>query len=314
MTYKAVEIGWFLSNFAESRAAEIMTARQYAKAAYIARLQGENESAEYFEQAKKQSKINAPYVIPSALYYTTHRTHDPADYNNLLCIDIDRKDNPDISDTEWGSLPVELTQSKLGKYIAFIGESRSGWQYGGYFLLIKTDAADDWAKRANAVILWLQLAGIKADTAAANINHGRALTLQTETNYCKLPLVNPCSDIYTAKLEPKPTARPGLKISRQAEPSSDYDKAVRAVQIAVSKGIDICGTFETWTNTAFALANAFGENGKELFISLAAVSPKYKERENEYKWQNAMNTQRGSVGIGTFWHYMQQYGITAKGV
>lgn len=84
----------------------------------------------------------------------------------------------------------------------------------------------------------------------------------------------------------------------------DYQGLVNEV---VQRGINLFGSFEEWTKGALALAD-LGEDGRSMFKAISSISDKYIERENDYKFNNALQT-RGRITIATFIYMCQKNGI-----
>ena len=313
-TAAACEIGYFLGYFADAKRENVQTARAAAKNAAEAKKQGKTAEAEHWEQIKKEAKTAAPYIIPAAYYPGTHTADAEHTPSGVLCVDIDRQDNLQISAVDWANLPAALQASKFGKYCAFIGESRSGWERGGYFVLVPITGADDYGARFAAVERWMAAAGVKIDRAARNINHGRALTIQdnsTRAGFCSLPIVNAAAEPYGAKyFEPKPKRKPAVQYTGSRR--SEYERARRAAAYIAANRVQISDDFAEWTRLAFAFSAAFGDAGEALFLQIAETSPKFRSRENDYKWKNAQQTASGRVGIATFWHLCKRAGLDIK--
>lgn len=307
----AVELGYFFDTFATDHAADVTRARQLNAQIAAAEAAGDAAQLEHLQQEKKRLKTAAPCIIPAAFYPGTHTADSPRTPTNIMCIDIDRKDNPQITRAEWGALPLDLLRSKMGKYVLFVGESRSGWERGGYFVLLRLTAADDFPARFAAVEKWMSAAGVKIDRAAKNINHCRALTIQdnsTRSGFCSLPIVNPDAQPYPGMYhEPRP--RPKVYTGDRA---TDYERARKACNYIERHGINLADDFETWTRLAFAFAAAFGEAGEGLFLQCASASDKFRTTENTRKYRNALQTNTGRVNIATFWHLCRQAGLNTK--
>lgn len=73
------------------------------------------------------------------------------------------------------------------------------------------------------------------------------------------------------------------------------------------RGINLCGNFEDWTKTAFALAD-LGEEGRQLFHRLASMDEHYRKRENDMKFTNALRT-ASRIKFPTLVYMAKQHGI-----
>lgn len=302
-----VEIGFFFTTFADGHAAEVQEIRTINAQIQAAEEAGTGE-LDRLTAEKKRSKTNAPCIIPAAYYSDYHTADSLYTPSGLLCVDIDRHDNPEFSREDWGNLPASLMASKLGRYCAFIGESRSGWEKGGYFVLIPLTGADDFPARFAALEKWMEAAGVKIDHSAKNVNHCRALTIQdnsTRAGFPALPVVNADAIPYGGRYhapQPRPKAYTGGR-------AKDYERARRACKFIKENGINIADDFGEWTRIAFAFAAAFGEAGEALFLQVAAASPKFRTIENAKKFRNALQTNSGRVDLATFWHLCKRAGV-----
>ncbi len=61
-------------------------------------------------------------------------------------------------------------------------------------------------------------------------------------------------------------------------------------------------TYDCWLKIGFAIANTFGEAGRQYFHALSKASPKYKFDECDKKYTNCLETNQGAVNFGTIVH------------
>jgi len=73
------------------------------------------------------------------------------------------------------------------------------------------------------------------------------------------------------------------------------------------RGINLCGNFDSWTKVAFSLAD-LGEQGRSLFHRLAGLDERYRQRENDCKFSNALRT-ASRVKFGTLLYMAKNAGI-----
>lgn len=273
--------------------------------------------AKEITEYKKQFKLPNPCVTPGGLY-PTQRTAAAKDFtpSGLLCLDIDRKDNPQFdSYKEWARLPLDLANSQLGQYICYIGESASGFNVGGYFVLfaIPTDTDAERYKRLYlALCRWFDMQGVKVDKAAANINHCRAMAYQDSAANPNLPLVNTEPQEWTTEYNPKPKKPKRAYFDNRNTLDSELQRAADCVNDIISAGVDLTANFDDWTALAFAFAYTFGRQGEPLFVALSSLYPKFNERETVAKYNNAMNQANGKITIATFWDKAQAAGFSPR--
>ena len=105
------------------------------------------------------------------------------------------------------------------------------------------------------------------------------------------------------------TARDALTTATQ-EPDNDFVKVKALASTLKAKGIDITSTYADWLKTGFALANAFGEEGRELFHELSSLYPAYRREETDKQYDNCLRTQHGEVNLATLFFLAQEHGLT----
>lgn len=86
----------------------------------------------------------------------------------------------------------------------------------------------------------------------------------------------------------------------------EYDYNAIANEI-IGRGINMFGNYDDWVMGAMSLAN-LGEDGREIFLAISSLDPTYKRKDSEYKFNNAMRTNK-RIGIGTFLQMAKDNGI-----
>lgn len=85
----------------------------------------------------------------------------------------------------------------------------------------------------------------------------------------------------------------------------DYDYKGMANEI-INRNINMFDAYDDWTRGAFALSCI--PDGRDIFHAISSLSPKYKWRETEYKFNNAMRT-NSRITIATFLRMANDNGI-----
>ncbi|MFC5048293.1 DUF3987 domain-containing protein [Aquimarina hainanensis] len=98
-------------------------------------------------------------------------------------------------------------------------------------------------------------------------------------------------------------AIPALKID-------DYEKVKEVVLLLESTGIDITGNYGNWIKIGFAFADAFGNMGEELFLSVSSNYPKYDATIARKQYQKCLQSNNSGVSLGTFFHLAKSAGVT----
>jgi len=230
-------------------------------------------------------------------------------YNGLICLDFDPKENPGKSAQE---LKEQLSQFEE---VAYCGYSVSGL---GVFAIIATNNTDP-AKHAMAVDMLgniLSQYDLYYDRSCKDVCRLRFVSFDSE------PYINPTPSIFDAATliarhqaeqeaaalrRPRPIVVPRTGADHAG--SATEKKVERYIQAIEQGRIDVTSVYEDWMRLGMALASEFGRNGESYFQRLSAFHPKYDAVECQRKYANFMSTAK-SVHIGTFFHILNQRNIT----
>lgn len=117
-----------------------------------------------------------------------------------------------------------------------------------------------------------------------------------------------------------PQAKPYTKLAQYAPPKAtkgprlEGDEA-RKVEICLEQleggRIDITANYGDWLAVGFALADEFGEGGREYFHRASQFHPKYRPSEADGQFTACLNRKRRKqYGVGLFFDFCEQYGVT----
>jgi hypothetical protein len=107
----------------------------------------------------------------------------------------------------------------------------------------------------------------------------------------------------------KLSRQPRPHISRRKMKSDDELYEVEKLVYKVEdKQLDLTLTYQTWFEIACALANSFGESGREFFHRLSQFHPGYTQEDSNKQYDECMR-HRYNYSIGTFFYYCEQAGI-----
>lgn len=245
-------------------------------------------------------KRQLPLVTVSGLFHPTRKVENLVAHSSLLCLDIDGKDNPDLE--------VEEIRSVLqGRSdVAYASLSAGG---RGMFAIIPI--AYPHRHLAQFLALedeFLQLYGIRLDRACKDVTRLRA------ASYDDRAYSNPDALPYTGISLEQERCRRGIDERMQFTLTPDqqgtqYERAVRCVEKIEQYGIDITGGYSEWFRIGMSLASLGDAKGRPLFHAVSRQYKGYTFAETERKFNDLLRS-RGDVGLGTFFYWCQQYGIT----
>ena len=88
--------------------------------------------------------------------------------------------------------------------------------------------------------------------------------------------------------------------------NSEVDGLVQEIQ---RSGISIAPSYEEYRNLAFALADGFGENGRDYFHALCFNDSNYKQRDSDKQFDEALKGRKSGISVGTFYYMVQNAGF-----
>lgn len=221
------------------------------------------------ENRQKQCKKQMPQATISGVF--GKRCADGIkEYSGLICIDIDEKDNPILTN----HLQEVKRQLSAIPQIAYIGLSARG---RGLFLIVPIL----YPKYHKLHFLQLQedfrAMGLVIDTNCKDICR---LRIQS---YDPHPYINPNATIYERyKVEEKPIRKAFNYVATQDD---TINKVARLCATIDHEGIDFTENYGDWVRIGFALAD-LGEVGREFYHVCSRQSSKYRPTECDKKFNN----------------------------
>lgn len=277
-----------------------------------------NDRANGHEDATKATraiKDSLPAITPAGIF--SHRDNDSCtEYSGLAVFDIDGKSQ----DPKWTSSDavnfINSIQFRNNKHILLAFISPSG---NGVKIIARHDAPKEKHRDVYRALKqhFESLHGFIIDNAP-DISRLMYLsqTPHTFRNFKAEPFQ--FQDIPPAlTLHPITDAKSNhqslsAKISANKQASTSDSDSVKLDAICEwisHTGIDITDHYNEWQNIAFALANEFGENGRNAFHIISQNHAEYDATKCDAKYTDAIKTHRGLVEFGTVIHLAQLQGF-----
>lgn len=118
-------------------------------------------------------------------------------------------------------------------------------------------------------------------------------------------IFNPKDWLEGPKEQLKPTSNTATtKVVAVAD--NDIESYIKAIEQA---GTDITGNYATWRDLGFALAEEYGETGRDYFHRISKIYIGYESKECNEQFNKCLNAKGHGIGIATFYHYAHQAGI-----
>lgn len=91
------------------------------------------------------------------------------------------------------------------------------------------------------------------------------------------------------------------------------DKVGEHVKEVVQRGINIAEQYDDYLRCGFAIANGFGEGGREYFHAISAQSNKYNSQQADRQYDICLKgATKSGITVGTFYFFLKQAGINIE--
>lgn len=251
------------------------------------------------ETKEERDKIKAtlPAITPSGIF-TQREAAALVEHSGLIQFDIDFADNSHIAN--FGELKAELC--KLPE-IAYCGLSVSG---RGFWGLIPIAFPERHKEHFAALQKDFARFGISLDSKPGNVASLRGYSYDPEAYF------NHAAKPYT-RLE----IEKAEQYSRRPQPpqmmGSEAEKVEAIIfQIEMNR-MDITAGYAAWFEIAAALANEFGEGGRDYFHRISQYYPRYSVSEADRQFTACLR-HRYRYSMGSLYQIALDYGIEYRAI
>ncbi len=108
------------------------------------------------------------------------------------------------------------------------------------------------------------------------------------------------------------TDPPVIKANTDVNANADAEEIESIIQQIETKQIDIATPYSDWRDIGFALADGFGESGRDYFHRMSKFYPAYTANECETQYNNCLKANGQGITLKTFFFHAKQAGINIK--
>ena len=77
-------------------------------------------------------------------------------------------------------------------------------------------------------------------------------------------------------------------------------------------GIDLTANYNNWLNVGFALADEFGESGRDYFHRLSLLNSGYKSDECDIQFDKCLKSNKNGITIKTLFYLAKEAGVNLR--
>jgi len=243
---------------------------------------------------RRRIKSTLPAITPSGLFLIRNEA-GLVKHSEFICIDIDAADNPQIDDFEY--LRDQLSHIIN---IAYCGLSASGQ---GVFCLIPIKYPDKHKMHFEALKPAFEVLGIVVDKGCGDVTRLRGRSYDPKGHFNMNALVY--NLLYDRNNKSTSNTRMVNKSPRSNSEWNSQLKAEKVISNVLATGTDITGDYNQWFQIGCALANEFGEGGREMFHTVSSFSDKYKSEATDNQFSKCLEGNY-DYNIGTFFHWAEE--------
>lgn len=237
-------------------------------------------------EERKAAKRKIIAVTPSG-EFTGRGQAGLKNHSGLICIDVDDKDNEGLN---------EKVRALVGDpYVFAFHQSLGGLGYAIYFRIEPTKHLDAYLAIEKYLADTYHLV---ADKACKDVTRLRFVSFDPFLH--KNPKEVPVFKKYLKK-----EAQISTRVIH-AHTSKDMEFIISQIR---SRRIDLTESYHDWIQIGFALADHYGEAGRDYFHAISEMHPEYNAQNTDAKYDNFLKTNDGSVGIATLFFKCKEYGI-----
>lgn len=237
-------------------------------------------------EERKAAKRKIIAVTPSG-EFTGRGQAGLKNHSGLICIDVDDKDNEGLNDK---------VRALVGDpYVFAFHQSLGGLGYAIYFRIEPTKHLEAYLAIEKYLADTYHLV---ADKACKDVTRLRFVSFDPFLH--KNPKEVPVFKKYLKK-----EAQISTRVIH-AHTSKDMEFIISQIR---SRRIDLTGSYHDWIQIGFALADHYGEAGRDYFHAISEMHPEYNAQTTDAKYDNFLKTNDGSVGIATLFYKCKEHGI-----
>lgn len=247
------------------------------------------------EKEYKRLKLQMPMFTVSCSCLCSAKEIDK--YNNLICIDIDEKDNPQTN--------IEELRKKINNLPYTLFSSKSVGGKGLYILIAVDGEKEAFIPHFKALQDEFSRIGIVIDKSCKNLNRLRVISYDTESYF------NEKAEIYTkTKIEyPKVTCEETQTHqpykNNQSKDKATFEMAIKDIE---ERRLIITKCHQETLDISNCLACVFGEEGREYLHLIRKQRKGYDCYKIDECFDTSLNyiEQGHKYTLGTFYKYYNQ--------
>jgi len=244
--------------------------------------QGNNDEA---SNLKKQ----LPAFTVSGTFQGGRSVDKIEEYNQFVILDIDKLSAPQIKELKNMAFLAPYT------YAVFISPSGKGLK-----IIVKVDSEIIRHKQAFSQVVeyYEEALNINIDISGSDISRLCFMSFDADC------IIKENFEIFHVIDKPKDIEQP-----KQVTYYNQDDKIEKFIEEIERTQTDITQGYENWRNLGFALADEYGESGRNYFHRISRINPDYNYKDCDIQYTRCLKSNGSGYKISTFYYMVFQSGI-----
>lgn len=235
---------------------------------------------------QKELKEALPCFMPSGVF-SGAKAEDLRKSSGFIAIDLDDKDNSEVSDFD--SLKTFL---RANPFIAYCARSVRG---KGFFCLIPIEEPERHRDYFRSLRFLFSKSGLTVDPSCSDISRKRFVSYDPE------PYINTGAEVFSWIRETKDPDKKAKRPETDEEVKTSVESLLSSLE-KLSGTVTISDERAPWFECLCALADQFGEEGRDYAHRFSKLSGKYVPTETDSNFDYVLR-HNYDYTIGTFFHY-----------
>ena len=245
------------------------------------------------ELGKKNSepyKIKIPAVTISGTFNESVKNVNLKEHSGYICVDIDNIESNNIEE-----LKLKLSNDK---YIESYFTSCGGF---GLAVIIKIDSSKHLESFLGLEEYFFKTYNTTIDKSCKNVSRLRFYSYDTNI------YINKKSKVFKQYVKPIYNKK---EVVNTVLTGGEFDELMTKI---ISSGRNLADDYDTYLKIGFALADEFGESGRQYFHAISSVSNKYDAKQCDRQYTHCLSAGGSKkIKIGTLYYFCKLNGIELK--
>jgi hypothetical protein len=247
----------------------------------------------FTELGKKGSepfKQKIPAVVISGTFNESVKNANLVDHSGYICVDVDNIESNNINE-----LKLKLRQDK---YIESYFTSCGGV---GLAVIIKIDPSKHLESFLGLEDYFFNTYNTTIDKSCKNVSRLRFYSYDSDI------YINKKSKVFKQYIKPIYNKK---EVVNTVLTGTEFDELMTKI---ISSGRSLAEDYDTYLKIGFALADEFGESGRQYFHAISSMSSKYDQKQCDRQYTHCISAGGSKkIKIGTLYYFCKINGIELK--